>query len=685
MGVINTILGTPLGYVIYFAYLLTGSYGLAIVIFAVLVKFIIFPVMMMAHRNSIRLLQLQPALTIIKRRYSGDRERLNEEQYTLFTKERYSPVLGVVPLLLQLFLVIGMLQVMYHPLQHLLRLDGDAINALVLTLRGIYGDLSPAREQLMVFDAFRNPDYLPMFRQALAGFADAEVIIEQIVNTNLNFIVFDLGRVPSFTSPSIELIIPAFAGLAALVFCLVQNAISPGALSQSARTNLFLTVFTVGLSLYFALVMPVGVGIYWGVTNFAGIGVVVALYLMYNPRKMASEAFAYIKANRKTPEEIKAEREENKALKTREKSDAAKFIAAKKRLVFYALTSGQYKYYKTIIEYLLEHSDITIHYLTNDSNDAVFQHQNPQLIPYYAGQHKTISLMLKLDADILVTTVPDLQSFHMKRSIVREIEYIHTFHAFTSVHLIYREKAYDYFDTIFCTGSHQVIELRRREELAKLPKKKLLKIGYGVFDQLAESHVPGAENEKPRILIAPSWQAENIMESCIEPILDNLLDKGYEIVVRPHPQYVRLFPERMKELVDNYSEYVGRGEVIFELDFSSNFSIFSSDILITDWSAISYEFAYCTLKPCVFINTPMKIMNPNYKKYGLEPLDISLRDRVGISVDMDDLGTLPEAITGLLADKDGYRDQIKITLLHYLYNPGRSGEAGGKYIISRLS
>jgi len=641
--------------------------------------------MMMAHRNSIRLLQLQPALTIIKRRYSGDRERLNEEQYTLFTKERYSPVLGVVPLLLQLFLVIGMLQVMYHPLQHLLRLDGDAINALVLTLRGIYGDLSPAREQLMVFDAFRNPDYLPMFRQALAGFADAEVIIEQIVNTNLNFIVFDLGRVPSFTSPSIELIIPAFAGLAALVFCLVQNAISPGALSQSARTNLFLTVFTVGLSLYFALVMPVGVGIYWGVTNFAGIGVVVALYLMYNPRKMASEAFAYIKANRKTPEEIKAEREENKALKTREKSDAAKFIAAKKRLVFYALTSGQYKYYKTIIEYLLEHSDITIHYLTNDSNDAVFQHQNPQLIPYYAGQHKTISLMLKLDADILVTTVPDLQSFHMKRSIVREIEYIHTFHAFTSVHLIYREKAYDYFDTIFCTGSHQVIELRRREELAKLPKKKLLKIGYGVFDQLAESHVPGAENEKPRILIAPSWQAENIMESCIEPILDNLLDKGYEIVVRPHPQYVRLFPERMKELVDNYSEYVGRGEVIFELDFSSNFSIFSSDILITDWSAISYEFAYCTLKPCVFINTPMKIMNPNYKKYGLEPLDISLRDRVGISVDMDDLGTLPEAITGLLADKDGYRDQIKITLLHYLYNPGRSGEAGGKYIISRLS
>jgi len=599
---INTILGTPLGFVIYFAYQILGSYGLAIVAFAIIVKIPLFPVMMLAHRNSIRLLQLQPALYLIKQRFAGDKEGINEAQYELFAKEKYSPLLGIVPLVVQLFLVMGILQVMYHPLQHMLRLPADTIDQLV---------------------------------DGVGGFAPQLQVLESIYG-ELRFLGLNLTATPSIRYPSIELIVPLVSGLAAFIFCMVQNAISPGALSQSKRTNTGLTIFTVCLSLYFAFALPVGVGLYWTVGNLAAIAVVLLLNFMYPPKKLAKDALVHIRATSKTKQEILEDKRIKRALRERESADVLRFKTAKKQVVFYAISSGQYKFYKTIIDYLLKHSDIAVHYLTNDPNDAVFDIQHVQLFPYYAGQQKTISLMLKLQTDIMVTTVPDLQNFHMKRSIVRDdIEYIHTFHGPTSTHLVYREKAFDHFSTLFCVGPHQVTEIRRRESIANLPKKKLVKIGYGLYDQLVDSYKNqrGRRNEKPRLLIAPSWQADNILDVCINDILESLSGNKYDVVVRPHPQYIRLFPGRINTLKEQFAN----DSITFELDFLGNESIFASDILITDWSNIGYEFAYCTLKPCIFINTPMKVMNPNYTKYALEPLDITLRDKVGVSVDVENL------------------------------------------------
>jgi YidC/Oxa1 family membrane protein insertase len=601
MEQINTIIGIPLGYIIYLMYRLLGSYGLFIVVFAIFARIVMFPVMALAHKNSIRLLQLQPALGVIKQRYASDKANLSEAQYELFHKEKYNPLIGIVLLLMQFLLILGVLQVMYHPLQHILRMSPVAIE----TLMGETGAI---------------------------GLASQLQALKTMSLLDLQFLDLDLRVTPSLANPNVELIVVLLSGLAALAFCLIQNAISPGALSQSSRTNAGLTIFTVGLSLYFAYALPVGVGLYWTVSNLVAIGAVLLLNRLYPPKELAVEAIAYLQATQKTKEQLREERKRSKELKIWEKTDAARFAIAKKQLVFYALTSGQYKFYKTIIDYLLENSNIFIHYLTNDPNDGIFDQRNQRLVPYYAGQKKTISIMLRLDTDIMVTTVPDLQNFHMKRSIVRDdIEYIHTFHNMTSTHLVYREKAFDHFDTILCVGQHHVAEIRRREALAKLPPKKLIKAGYGPYDQLAKSYAEICErqNSKAQILVAPSWQKDNILNVCLESLLDALAGHNFRIIVRPHPRYICLFPERIKVLTEKYSATEPNRAVSFELDIADNKTIFLSDLLITDWSTIGYEFAFCTLKPCIFINTPMKIMNPNYKQYGIEPLDIALREKVG--------------------------------------------------------
>lgn len=631
--------------------------------------------MILAHKNSIRLLQLQPALGVIKHRHIGDKEGLNEAQHQLFIKEKYNPLLGILPLVVQLFLIMGMLQVMYRPLQHMIRLDQDTIALLegVLASLGIEGGFAP---QLAIIDAFSaNRD---VFYQALT-----REWFAQIDALNMYFAGLNLGIIPSLLNPSAELLIILLSGIAAFAFCMVQNFISPGALSQGAKTNRGLTLFTVGLSVYFAWLLPVGVGLYWTVGNAVAILVVLALNKLYPPKKLAAAALEYINAARKTPEELKEEARLKKEHAIWEKADIAAFKAAKKQLVFYALSSGQYRYYKNIIDHLSEHSTITIHYLTNDPADAVFDNPVKNLIPYYASQQKTIGIMLKLDTDMLVTTVPDLQTFHMKRSIVRDdIEYIFIPHSMASLYVTMKEAACDYFDTILCVGPHHVREMRRREELAGRKPKQLIKSGYGLYDQLVQlvSTLPETQEQKTKILIAPSWQVDNILDSCIDQLLDSLVGHGYEIIVRPHPQYIRMFPQRIAALQKKYAPQ----DIVFALDFYDNTSVFTSDIIITDWSNIAFEFSYCTLKPSIFIDTPMKVMNPNYETFGIEIVDLTLRNKVGVSIALEDVGTANKVVSQLLSNTDMYRQQIQQAKQDYLYYPGRNGEAGGKYIASKL-
>ena len=645
---INLVIGTPLGHILRLLYNLTGSFPFAVLIFAVIMRVLMFYFNFAAHKNSIRFLEMQPALSQLKRRFAADKESLSGAQYELFKEKKYRPVMGLVPLFLQLLLLMGVLQVMYHPLQHVLGLDSRYIH------------------------------------HNIPGHLGAQLELAAAYGIDMNFLGLNLGQVPGFAEP-LTLIVPFLSGFTALLFCFAQNKISPGALTQSRRANLNLTIFTVVFSIYFAWVTPAAVGVYWIVGNLLGIHVAFVLEYFFSPTRLAPEAYNFVISSQKSKDEIKSKKEQQQKLKVREKADAGKFSEAKKELVFYALSGGQYKYYKKTIDYILENSDIVIHYLTNDPTDKVFEKNHPKLIPYYAGESKTIALLVKLDCKMFVTTVQDFHTYHLKRTMVRkDTEYVHIPHGPASLHLTAREAAYDHFDTFFCSGPHQANELRRREEMKNLPKKTLVKAGYGLLDQLKELFDKNETNEKPTILIAPSWQTDNIFDLCLDELLDSLFGNKWIIVLRPHPQYLRIYPEDFEKISQRYEEKIAAGELKLDTDFLDSRSIFSSDVLITDWSGIAFEFSFTTLRPSVFVNTPMKVLNPNYKNFDLEPTDISWRKKLGVSIDLCDIKKTGQKVMDLLSNKDSFKTQIEEVAKEFIYYHGRSGEAGGKYIIARL-
>ena len=190
-------------------------------------------------------------------------------------------------------------------------------------------------------------------------------------------------------------------------------------------------------------------------------------------------------------------------------------------------------------------------------------------------------------------------------------------------------------------------------------------------------------NETKIILIAPSWQEDNIMESCIDDILSQLLNTEYKVIIRPHPQYLRMNSLKIKLFEEKYQEYLN-DKFVIEKDFSSNETVYNADLIITDWSGIGYEFSFTTKKPCLYINTKMKILNQKYKDINVVPMDIEIRDKIGKNLEKKNIKYIKEYVNDLILNQEKYMKINEKLRTEYIFNLGRAAQIEGEYIIKRI-
>ena len=667
-------LGTALGWMMRLCFWLTRNYGVSIILFTLLTKLLLFPVSLWTQKNSINMVRLMPEENALKIKYIDDKDKLADERLALYKRYHYRPLAGMLPLLIQIPLVLGLVFVIYHPLSFVLNLPSDILSGLrdwFTALPGI-GEVTENSYQPGIISQIKA-GVLPQGGQ----FADS---VSRIARLNTRFLGIDLSAMPSLKNP-VVLLIPLFSGLSAWLMCWVQNRINILQAAQGKLNKILTTAFMIAFSTYFAFLVPAGVGLYWIFGNLFAIPVMYLLNLVMPPRKHIDLKMLHeMNAQRQEKERI------HKQYRAKEKEDCRRFAAEQnKQLVFYSEQNGFYKYFSAIIDYICEHSDVTVHYVTSDPNDKIFSDPREQIRAYYAASDtKLIPLFMKMDCRIVVMTVPDLEKYHIKRSRVRsDVEYIFTSHGMGSTALTFRKGALDWFDTVFCPGPDTFSEIRDAEELYGTPKKRLVETGYPLIDEMIAQYESAEhpENPVPRILIAPSWQPDNIIDLCIEPLLAALAQTDYEVILRPHPQQVRHEPEKFELLKKQYAD---NPHLTIQTDFSSNNPVMESDILITDWSDISWEFAFVTKRPVLFIDTPMKIMNPEYDRIKTKPINITLRNVIGRSVKPEDVSGVPAVIAEMLAKRDDYRAVIEKTRSERIYNLGQSAKLSARYILKSI-
>jgi YidC/Oxa1 family membrane protein insertase len=351
-------------------------------------------------------------------------------------------------------------------------------------------------------------------------------------------------------------------------------------------------------------------------------------------------------------------------------------------IVFYAEDAASWVHLGPIVEELVGGLDRRVCYLTSVADDPVFERDLPKLECFYIGEGMLrATLFAAIQADVLVMTMPDLETMQIKRSRAK-VHYAYVFHSLVSSHMIYRPHAFDHFDSLLCCGPHHVEEARASEAAKGLAPRKLIEHGYGRLDTiLAERERrgarPPAHEGALRILVAPSWGAQGLIEAHGVETTRALLDGGFHVTLRPHPFTARKWPESIEALEREFS---GHERFALETNMSSQDSLHASDLMISDWSGAALEYAFGQERPVLFLDVPRKVNNPDYERIPCEPLEASVRCEIGVVHSPDALDQLPAAVERLCADPGEYRERIRRVREQTVFNVGRSGKAGADAI-----
>ena len=378
-----------------------------------------------------------------------------------------------------------------------------------------------------------------------------------------------------------------------------------------------------------------------------------------------------------------------KSIFGKEDNDIEKFNELdidERSIVFYSESSViLYPYVEEIIQEL-QNRDQKICYLTSRKDDPILQNKNENIRVFYIGDSEIqkMNFFLKLKAGVLIMTMPDLGSYHIKRSKEFPVHYVYTFHSMNSTHMEFQKTAFDQFDSIFCVGSFQIQELRATEKLYNLKQKNLVECGYGLLDKLIKLKSSFAEkgnllkNNKKNILIAPSWGKHNLLESMGAELVKILLDGGYHVTVRPHPMTVKKSPKIIKQILEKFEK---NPDFLLDTNTSSFEQLFSSYALITDWSGIGYEYAFVCERPVIYVDVPKKAHNKEYEKIGLVPFEINIRNQIGEIIAIQNIETIPERIEFLYSNDNNFENKIQKIRNDSIFNIGESGKVTANEII----
>lgn len=328
---------------------------------------------------------------------------------------------------------------------------------------------------------------------------------------------------------------------------------------------------------------------------------------------------------------------------------AEKGASDNKPYVIFAESKRYWNVFESICDEF-ERREIPLSYLTASPDDPALEKPFEFVKCEFIGEgNKAFARLNMLKADMVLATTPGLDVYQWKRS--RDVKwYGHILHAISDA-TMYRMFGLDYYDTVLLTGDFQVEQIRELERLRNLPAKELEIVGLTYVDALKarlEAADPLPEHETT-VLLAPSWGKSAIFALYGGRIIEALLETGYHVIVRPHPQSFTSEKELMDELM---AKYPASEQLEWNQD-NDNFEVLRrSDIMISDFSGVIFDFALVFDKPVIY--TEPAFDSAPYDACWLEeqPWTFRTLPKIGRQLSMDDLGNIKELVDECIASPE---------------------------------
>lgn len=292
MDFLYDLCGKPFGWIMRLIYDLVDNYALAILLFTIITKLILFPISYKQQLNTARMQRLNPKLEKLRQKYKSEPQKLQEAQMQLYQEENINPGASCLPMFLQFFILFGILDVVYKPLSYILKVKDSVISSAFEIVQKIDPDLAKQgtslRRELTVLTA--HHDHASNFLDTFGDSLSAQV---SEFYDKFNLFGLNLGSIPtwhpdSWTPTAIGLfMIPILSGVLQLILTIymqvVQKKRNPGAKGMGCMNGMLyiMPIFSV----WFAFQVPAGVGFYWVCSSFFSLLQTIGLNLYFTPKR----------------------------------------------------------------------------------------------------------------------------------------------------------------------------------------------------------------------------------------------------------------------------------------------------------------------------------------------------------------------------------------------------------------
>ena len=336
----------------------------------------------------------------------------------------------------------------------------------------------------------------------------------------------------------------------------------------------------------------------------------------------------------------------------------------KPKYLFFSEEKKYQKYSYLLIEALVSKYPKDVYYVSSDINDVI---NNSNVVNIFIGKGLLMNIFfLIIKAQNMFLTLTDLNNHAVKKT--KNVDkYIYYFHAPLSTTKVYTATAFDNYDIILCNGDYHLNEIRKRETIKKIPQKKLFKTGYFYFDYLKNK----LNNQiiAKEVLIAPSWNynQKNFINENLEEIIQSVLDKGYIVNFRPHPESFK----RSMLIINHFKKKFFNQRFILDESSENINSMENAKCLITDNSGIAIEFVLLFKKPVLYFEDNDKIHNKEFKNCNdLITIDKKVKDKFGFTFKKDNINNLDYLIEKSITEFRNKDSEINHFINDNFYNFG---------------
>ena len=295
-----------MGWILKMCYFLVNNYGVAIILFTVLVKALLLPLTIKQQRSMMLTQKIQPLLQELQKKYANDKEKLNAETMKLYQKYQVNPMSGCLPMLIQLPLLMALYFVMRRPVVYLMGFGEDEVWRIVSAVREWAEAVPGGLEQF--FQAVDVKDLETLTASSYKMFGAYEIQVAEFIHSHpellenhwiaetgktyniidFNFLGINLSATPSFGAMmnllfgrggvTLETMllwtIPVLAGVSSYLVSKISQKMQEAPkketrMIEEEKTNPMqsMTLMMPLISAWFAFSLPAAVGLYWIVSN----------------------------------------------------------------------------------------------------------------------------------------------------------------------------------------------------------------------------------------------------------------------------------------------------------------------------------------------------------------------------------------------------------------------------------